>query len=105
MFDVGMTGVSRGRVDDSQAHAQRGHAAKTSDRDPREDDDHRHLEGELKQIGDQDSPQSAKECVEAGEGNQDEDADEERGVARFAKGVVQQRMATQRKREHATLQR
>ena len=68
---------------------QRLDAADLRDRDPGQHDDHRHLQGKLEQVRDQHAPQSADKCVESGEGNQHEHADDQRGLPRIAQRVVQ----------------
>ncbi len=63
------------------------------DGNPGEDDDHSHFQNELEKIGDEHSPEATDEGVNAGEGNQDEDADEESSVVRIAERVMKQGVA------------
>ena len=63
-------------LDYLQLNLQRLHPADLGHGNPGQHDDHGHLQRKLKQVGDQHSPESADECVNTGEGNQDEDADQ-----------------------------
>ena len=81
---------------------EHGHTAEFGDGDPGEDHDHGHLEDELEKVGDEDAPESADESVDAGERNENEDADEERGMFGRAERVVQEYVAAYGDLEHAT---
>ena len=65
------------------------HAADLCDSDPSQNNNHCHLERELKKIGHQHSPQSAYERVEPGKRNEHKDADRKRSVMRLAKRPVE----------------
>jgi len=71
-------------ADDLEAKRECADAADFRDGDPSEDDDHAHFQNELKKVGDEYAPEATDEGVNAGERNQDEDADQESGVVRIA---------------------
>ncbi len=75
-------------ADDVEAQCECADAADFRDGDPGEHDDHAHFEDELEKIGDEHTPKAANKGVNTGERNQDEDADEQRGVMRFAECVM-----------------
>src|SRR5438876_8156636 len=94
-------GLIVGIAHDLKLGAQHLHASDFGDGDPGKDDDHGHLERELKEIGDQASPESSDEGVNAGEGNQHQYADEQGSVARIAEGQLPKHVAADRELQDA----
>ena len=97
----GLSGLTHHAIHVGQLDFEHGHAAKFGDRDPRQHDDHGHLQNELEQIGDQHAPEAADECVNAGEGHEDQNADQQRGMRRRSQGVVQEHVAAHGDLQHA----
>ena len=85
-----------GGADDVQAEGECVEAADFDDSNPGENGDHSHFQNELEKIGDEYAPKSADEGVQAGEGDQAEDADHQRGVMRIAERVMEKRVAAER---------
>src|SRR5579871_665066 len=76
-------------ADDAEAQRERADTTDFGDGDPGENDDHSHFQDELEKIGDEHAPEATDECVNSSEGNQDEDADEQRSVMRLAERVTE----------------
>ena len=93
----------RESVDMGELKFERGHAAEFCDGDPCEDDDHGHFEGKLEKVGDEHAPKTADEGVNSSERNEQQDANQERGVFRSAEGVMQKLVAAERELEDAAL--
>src|SRR5271155_2988645 len=99
----GFAGLPSDGVDVGELDFEEGHAADFGDRDPGEDDDHGHFQGELEEVGDEDAPEAADESVDAGERDQEEDTDQEGGVFGGAEGVGGEIVAAEADRQDAAL--
>ena len=80
------------------------HTTNPGDRHPGENDDHPHLQDELKQISDQHSAQSSKRRIKPRERDQNEDAEEQRCMAGSAERVICQEMDDAPLRDHGAKQ-
>ena len=98
----GLSRLTHHAIHVGQLDFEHGQAAKFGDGDPREHDDHGHLQNKLEQIGDQHAPEAADEGVNAGEGDEDQDADQQRGVRGCSQGVMQENVAADGNLQHAS---
>ena len=79
------------------------HTADFFDGDPGKHDDHGHFEDELEEVGDQDTPQATNKGIDAGERDQEQDADEQARVGGLAEGVGEKIMAADADLQDAAL--
>src|SRR5271170_880154 len=84
-FDTGRANIV---LDHLQMHLQSLHPSNLRYRNPSQHNNHGHLQGKLKQVGDQHAPKPADKRVESGKRNQNKDAYEHRRISRIAQRVL-----------------
>ncbi len=95
--------MAGGVAHDPQLQPERLHASDSAHRHPRQDDDHRHLQHKLKQVGHQHAPQTANRRINSGEGNEHKNTDQKRRVLRSSEGIVRKSVTAGHDLEHFTL--
>src|SRR5215813_5760582 len=98
-----MPGLLGGMAYHLELKLQRGHASDLHHRHPRQNNHHSHFENKLKKVRDQHSPQSADGGVNAGKGNQHQNADQQRRITWVAQRVMKQRVAAESELDNASL--